>query len=168
MLKPKFLKTIFFGTPEFVIPVAQSLLQAEYCKLCAIVTNPDRPVGREQILTPSPIKSWALKHDIRVIDSGLKKLAPDLGILAAYGKIIPQELINLFPKGILVIHPSLLPAYRGASPVQAAILAGDRETGVTIIKMDEKMDHGPIISQFKEKILPDETTKTLRERLFKK
>jgi len=170
------MKTIFFGTPDFVIPIAEALLQIPHCPLVAVITNPDRPVGRKQILTPSPLKSWALKHDIGVIDSAsmiyiieaIKKLAPDFGILAAYGKIIPKELIDLFPKGILVIHPSLLPKYRGASPTQAAIVNGDRETGVTIIKMDEKVDHGPIIAQFSEPIKEDDTNQSLRTRLFQK
>lgn len=159
------MKVIFFGTPEFVVPIPQALLEAEGCKLTAVVTRPE-----------SPIKAWAQNHKLPVIDSAsmdriieqVQILEPQVGVLAAYGKIIPQELINLFPKGILVIHPSLLPKYRGASPVQAAILAGESQTGVTIIKMDEKMDHGPIISQFTEPIKPDDTAETLYQKLFSK
>lgn len=175
------ISVVFFGTPEFVLPISESLLRVKDCKLTAVVTVPDRPMGRKQILTPSPVKTWALESKIPVIDSGsmaqtcllarqviekIKNVKPALGILAAYGKIVPQELIDLFPKGILVIHPSLLPKYRGPSPVQAAILSGDRETGVTIIKMDEKVDHGPIVAQFKEKIYPTDTAETLLRRLF--
>lgn len=168
---------VFFGTPDFVLPVAQSLLYTENFKLCAVVTNPERPVGRTQTLTPSPVKEWSIDHNIPVLTPEnldenfklkIKNFKSDLGILAAYGKIIPQELIDVFPKGILVIHPSLLPKYRGASPVQAAILNGDKETGVTIIKMDEKMDHGPIISQFTETLKPEDTTGILTKRLFDK
>lgn len=184
------IKIVFFGTPEFVIPVAQSLLNIknqtdsfsltsldkQSYQLSAVITNPDRRVGRKQILTSSPIKSWAQKKNLKIIDSALmiyiikavKELKPDLGILAAYGKIIPREIINLFPQGIWVIHPSLLPKYRGASPVQATILNGDQETGVSIIQMDEKMDHGPVICQFKEKILADDTAEILIKRLFAK
>jgi methionyl-tRNA formyltransferase len=92
----------------------------------------------------------------------------DIGILASYGEIIRKDVINLFPHGILVIHPSLLPKYRGASPIPAAIAAGETITGVTIFKMDEKVDHGPIISQFKEEVLPTDTTETLRVRLFER
>lgn len=178
------MKIIFFGTPDFVIPIAQSLLNIKGFQLAAAVTNPDRPVGRHayrqagnQILTPSPIKSWATQHHIpvltpNILDDGFKSQVSSfkfqVGILAAYGKIIPKEIIDLFPKGILVIHPSLLPKYRGASPVQAAILNGDQETGVSIIQMDEKMDHGPIVAQFKEKIAPDDTAGSLTQRLFLK
>lgn len=169
-------KVIFFGTPDFVIPIADSILNTKNFNLTAVVTNPDRPVGRIQILTPSPVKSWAKEQKITIIDSTsmiyiievIKDIRPDLGILAAYGKIIPKEVIDLFPKGILVIHPSLLPKYRGASPIQAAILSGDKETGVTIIQMDEKMDHGPILARFKEKILENDTTGNLTKRLFDK
>lgn len=91
---------------------------------------------------------------------------PDVGVLASYGKILPKEISNIPKHGILNIHPSLLPKYRGASPVQAAILAGEKEAGVSIIKMDEKMDHGPIISQFKEEIRPEDTAEILYSRLF--
>lgn len=169
------MKTIFFGTPEFVISVPEALLKADY-QLSAVVTTPDKPVGRKQVLTPSPIKQWALEHQIPVIDSDantellkqIQNIKPDLGILAAYGKILPKELIDLFPKGILVIHPSLLPKYRGPSPVQTAIVNGDQETGVSIIKMDEKMDHGPIVAQSTESLNPHDTTDTLYVKLFQK
>ncbi len=173
------LKIIFFGTPSFVVPIAESLLQIPDSQLVAVVTNPDRPVGRKQILTPSPIKSWALEHKISIftpekLDQNFLNILVsqypnlDLGVLAAYGKIIPQEIIDLFPKGILVIHPSLLPKYRGASPIQTAILNGDKVTGVSIIQMDSKMDHGPIVYQFKEEISEEDTSETLTERLFLK
>jgi len=180
------MKVVFFGTPDFVLPIPQALLEAGF-SVVAVVTNPDRPVGRKQILTPSPVKKWAFKHQIPTLTpekldtnsqlSGearscfaglITNYHPDLGVLAAYGKILPQEVIDLFPQGILVVHPSLLPAYRGASPVQAAILNGDKVTGVSIIKMDEKMDHGPIVSQFKEEIKLDDTAETLYQRLFQK
>ncbi|PJE68358.1 methionyl-tRNA formyltransferase [Candidatus Shapirobacteria bacterium CG10_big_fil_rev_8_21_14_0_10_38_8] len=169
------IKVVFFGTPDFVIPILDSILQVTRLDLVSVVTNPDRPVGRKQILTPTPVKKWAVKHNIpvltpEIVDDNFKfqisNFKFDLGVLAAYGKILPSWLIDLFPQGILVIHPSLLPKYRGASPVQAAILNGDKETGVSIIKMDEKMDHGPIIHQFKIPINPDETTASLLEKSF--
>ena len=152
------MKIIFFGTPEFVVPIPQTLLEAGY-EITAVVTR-----------TESPVETWAKNHQIPVLTPETLNTSyhPDLGILAAYGKIIPQELIDLFPKGILVIHPSLLPQYRGASPVQAAILAGDTKTGVSIIKMDKEVDHGPIVSQFTEPIRPDDTSETLYARLFQK
>lgn len=169
------MKIIFFGTPEFVISVPGALLEAGY-ELSVVVTTPDKPVGRKQIVTPSPLKTWALEHQIPVIDTEentklleqIQNIKPDLGILAAYGKILSQKLIDLFPKGILVIHPSLLPKYRGASPVQTAILNNDPETGSTIFKMDEKMDHGPIVHQFTEAINPEDTSELLLNRLFQK
>jgi len=168
----KDIKVVFFGTPEFVVSIPKAL-KASF-GLLACVTASDKPVGRKKVLTPSPIKVWANENKIPVIDSPslseitrkVKDLKPDVGILAAYGKIIPQELISAFPKGILVIHPSLLPKYRGASPVQAAIAVGNPEIGVSIIKMDEKMDHGPIVSQFKEELPPDATPDKLYHKLF--
>ncbi|MFZ5366589.1 MAG: methionyl-tRNA formyltransferase [Patescibacteria group bacterium] len=170
------MKIIFFGTPEFVIPIPQALLEAGF-NLVAVVTNPDRVVGKRQILTPSPTKQWAQKQQIPILtpeklDSQFLNILIsqypniDLGVLAAYGKILPPEILRLPKSGCLCIHPSLLPKYRGASPVQAAIINGERETGVSIIKMDEKMDHGPIVSQFKEEIKPDDTAESLYSRLF--
>ena len=171
-------KILFFGTPEYVIPILEKLKSASHT-IVAVVTQPDKPVGRKQTLTPSPVKQWAQSHGIRVLASeksdeefvsNIKHLASniDIGILAAYGNIIPQEVLDLSPVGMLNLHPSLLPKYRGTSPVQAAIVAGDRQTGATIIRMDEKHDHGPIIAQFTEDIKTDDTTETLRARLFQK
>lgn len=164
-------KVIFFGTPEFVIPICDALLDMSEVKFVGVVSTPDKPVGRKQIITPSPVKEWAQNHDIPVYTISqfpLPIIQPDLGILAAYGQIIPQEIIDLFPKGILVIHPSLLPKYRGASPIQTAILNGDPKTGYSIIKMDAKMDHGPIVYQFEEEIKSNDTSLDLYNRIFTK
>jgi len=166
---------IFFGTPDFVISIPETLLKAGF-DLVALVTTPDKPIGRKGILTPSPVKVWTQKKGITVIDSPsieditseVRKLKSTVGILASYGKIIPQSLIDLFPKGILVIHPSLLPKYRGASPVQAAISSGDKKIGVSIIKMDAKMDHGPIVFQFSEELPSGATPDKLYPQLFQK
>lgn len=160
-------KIVFFGTPDYVIPVLESLKSAGH-KISAVVTQPDKPVGRKQVLTPSPTKLWATVNKIPVFTdfAGLPKA--DLGIVAAYGRIIPKFLIFNFKFSILNVHPSLLPKYRGASPVQAAIIAGDKQTGVTIMRLDEELDHGPIVSQFSEEIHADDTTGTLRARLFQK
>jgi methionyl-tRNA formyltransferase len=163
---------VFFGTPDFVIPICESILNLKGGWLLCVVTNPDQPVGRKQILTPTPVKVWAEEHQIPIYTpSSLSNFQIpasnfDLGILAAYGKIIPQSIIDLFPKGILVIHPSLLPKYRGASPIQTAIMNGDQETGISIIKMDNQVDHGPIVYQSKSKIVDQDTTETLEKRLF--
>ncbi len=171
------MKIVFFGTPEYVLPVLTAVHRKFVTgpgksPIAAVVTQPPRPIGRKQIPSFSPIDRWAHKHKIPIYYSAddLIENPPDatIGILASYGEIIRKDVINLFPQGILVIHPSLLPKYRGASPVPAAIASGETETGVSIIKMDEKMDHGPIICQAKEEILPDDTAETLRNRLFEK
>jgi len=114
----------------------------------------------------SQIVLKALEKDKRFQIVKNLKDKPDVGVLASYGKILPSEILAIPKYGILNIHPSLLPKYRGASPVQAVILAGDKETGVSIIKMDERVDHGPIVAQFAEKILPTDTAESLYQRLF--
>ncbi len=169
------MKIVFFGTPNYVLPILTKLHKTFVTgpgrsPVVAVVTQPPRPIGRKQIITYSPIDKWAHEHKIPIFYSSDElieaNLDIELGVLASYGEIIKSEVINLFPQGILVIHPSLLPKYRGASPVPAAIKNGDKVSGVSIIKMDAKMDHGPIVAQFKEDILPDDTTESLRDRLF--
>lgn len=171
------MKIVFFGTPDYVLPVL-TLLHKKFVTgpgvspIAAVVTQSPKPVGRKQILSYSPIDKWAHERKIPIYYSAndLVKNNPqaDLGVLASYGQIISQDAINLFPKGILVIHPSLLPKYRGASPVPEAIKNGEQITGVTIFKMDERIDHGPIVSQFKEEILPTDNSESLRTRLFER
>ena len=162
------MKIIFFGTPEYVVPILSKL--AKIHEIVAVVTQPPKSVGREQFKKYSPVDDWAHKRDIKILRDLDTKQFPDaeLGVCAAYGKIVPETVINRFKFGILNIHPSLLPKYRGASPISTTIANGDTETGVTIIKMDEKMDHGPIVTFFKEEILPDDTTESLRKRLFER
>ncbi len=169
------MKIVFFGTPDYVMPVLTSLHKKFVTgpgksPIAAVVTQSPKPTGRKQILTYSPVDKWAHDHKINtyyqsseLIDN---KVMADIGVLASYGEIISQEVINLFPQGILVIHPSLLPEYRGASPITQAIKDGKTTTGVTTILMDSQVDHGKIVSQFKEDINPDDTTETLRARLF--
>jgi methionyl-tRNA formyltransferase len=169
------MKIVFFGTPDYVMPIL-TLLHKKFVTgpgkspIVAVVTQSPKPVGRKEIVTFSPVDHWAHEHKIPIHYSAqelaMDKVEADIGILASYGEIIKPEVIKLFPHGILVIHPSLLPKYRGASPIPAAIAAGDDLTGVTIFKMDEKVDHGPIVSQFKEEILPTDDGETLRARLF--
>lgn len=148
-------KLIFFGTSEFAVPALKMLHQDKYA-VSLVVTVPDKPIGRKQTLTPSPVKIAAQKLGCRVstvldIDE-LSECEADCGVVAAYGKIIPQKILDLFSLGILNIHPSLLPQYRGPSPIQTAILNGDKKTGVTIIKLDKQMDHGPIIKSLELEI----------------
>lgn len=144
---------LFWGTPNFAIPVLEALQKKNFA-IVGVVTKPDEPQGREQILIPPPIKVFAQNLGINVYQpETLKTLTrsdfpeADLFIVAAYGKIIPKQILEIPKLGALVLHPSLLPRWRGPSPVQSAILNGDAETGVTIMKMDELMDHGPIVAQ---------------------
>lgn len=171
------MKIVFFGTPDYIVPVLNSLHKTFISgpgesPIVAVVTQKPKPTGRKQILAYTPVDEWAHKRKIPVFYSANElleeKIRADLGVLAAYGAIIPKEVIKSFPHGILNIHPSLLPKNRGASPIQAAILAGETETGVTIIKIDELLDHGPIVSQFKEALSPTETLESLRKRLFER
>ncbi|MCS7150035.1 MAG: methionyl-tRNA formyltransferase [Caldimicrobium sp.] len=166
-------RTIFFGTPQFVIPVVELLFKEE--DLLAVVTQPDKPRGRGLKSTPSPVKIWAMGKGLPVLeplklkDDGflkdIKSLAPDLIVVFAYGKILPRELLEIPKEGCWNIHLSLLPKYRGASPVQWALLNGEEETGVTIMLMDEGMDTGPILLQKALTIEPSENSATLTERL---
>ena len=171
------MKIVFFGTPDYVLPILKAVHKAFVTgpgksPITAVVTQSPKPVGRKQILAYSPIDKWAHDHKLPIYYSANELVEnpteATLGILASYGEIIRKEVINLFPQGILVIHPSLLPKYRGASPVPATIANGDEIAGASIIKMDEKMDHGPIVSQFKEPVLPDDTAESLRNRLFER
>ncbi len=145
---------VFFGTPRFAEIILGHLIEASMPPVL-VVTNPDRPAGRKQILTPPPVKALADKHGIPVLQpesfanfrSQISNFKFDFAVLASYGKIIPQEVIDLFPRGIIVVHPSLLPKYRGATPIQSTLLSGDERTGTSLILMDEKVDHGPTLAE---------------------
>lgn len=168
------MKIVFFGTPNYVVSIVEKLNKSlrtvnnEHA-IVAVVTQPPRPSGRKQKLEYSPVDIWAHKKEIPIFHKASEivdnNIQADLGVLASYGEIIPKIVITQMKFGIINIHPSLLPKWRGSSPVQATIIEGDK-AGATIIKIDEQMDHGPILSQFKEDILDDDTTKTLRDRLF--
>jgi methionyl-tRNA formyltransferase len=148
---------VFFGTPQFAVFVLEELLR-EGLKPSLVVTAPDKPQGRGLLLTPSPVKVWAEKNKIPFLQpvklddafvAELKTNSYELFIVAAYGKIIPKEVLDIPSHGTLNVHPSLLPKYRGASPLQSQILEGEKEIGVTIMLIDEEMDHGPIVAQQK-------------------
>ena len=170
------MKYIFFGTPKFAAIVLEKLINTGYIPE-AVICNPDELVGRKQILTPPPVKSFIIEHgtwNIKIfqpikLDSSFKfqvsGLKPDLAIVAAYGKILPKEILEIPKHGFINIHGSLLPKYRGASPIQSAILNGDKETGITIMKVDEEIDHGPIISNVKIQISDDDTYEILSQKL---
>lgn len=148
---------VFFGTPQFSVFVLEELLLSGI-KPALIVTAPDKPQGRGLLLTPPPVKVWAEENEIPFIQpikldvdftDKLKAESYKLFVVAAYGKIIPKEILDIPSHGTLNVHPSLLPKYRGASPVQSQILEDEKEIGVTIMLIDEEMDHGPIIAQQK-------------------
>ncbi len=166
-------RIVFMGSPEFALPVLQAL--AENYQVVGVVTQPDRPAGRGQRLTPPPVKVLAEQLGLPVFQpqrlrepqavEQLRRWNPDLIVVAAYGQILRPEILNLPPWGCLNVHASLLPRWRGASPIQYAILHGDRESGVTIMKMDEGLDTGPILSQRALPLSPDETEESLSQKL---
>jgi methionyl-tRNA formyltransferase len=152
---------IFFGSSEFAKIILKKLLGTQM-KPFLVITNPSKPKGRKQILSPTPVYLLAQENNIPVLTpeklddqdfiNEFKRLKPELAILTAYGKIIPSELLNIPLKGFINLHPSLLPRWRGATPIQSAILNGDTETGVSLTLMDEQVDHGPIVQSVKYKI----------------
>lgn len=162
------MRLIFFGTPDYVIPVLDKL--HKYHEIVAVVTQSPKPVGRDKVLTYSAVDSWAFKKHIPrnflPAQAGLPEA--DMGVCASFGMIIPQVILDSFKYGIINIHPSLLPQFRGSSPIQATLISGINPTGVSIIKMSTKMDAGPILTQFKEDVLENDTNETLRARLFEK
>jgi methionyl-tRNA formyltransferase len=175
LLNKKNMKIVFLGTPNFGAIVLEKLLKNKI-RPALVVTKPDKALGRKKIITPSPVKILAKKYDINFLQPDkvesiykeIKKINPDLIIVAAYGEIIPKKILQIPKYGCLNIHPSLLPKYRGAAPLQFTILNGDEETGVTLILITEKMDEGPILDQLKikienNKILPGDLEKKLAE-----
>lgn len=160
------MRIIFFGTPDYVIPILEKL--HKYHEIVAVVTQSPKPVGRDKKITYSAVDQWAFKkHIVRNFDY-VNLPEADMGVCASFGMIIPKVILDSFPHGIINIHPSLLPQFRGSSPIQATIISGVNPTGVSIIKMSEKMDAGPILTQFKEDVMPNDTNETLRARLFEK
>jgi methionyl-tRNA formyltransferase len=166
-------RVIFMGTPQFAIPTLQGLV--EHHTVVAVVTQPDRPAGRGRQPAPPPVKQFALEHGLPLLQpprltvsyaqAALAELEAQVSVVAAFGQILRQEVLDLPRHGTLNVHASLLPRWRGASPVSAAILAGDERTGVTIMLLDAGMDTGPLLAQKECPIRPDDTTGTLSERL---
>ncbi len=168
------MRIVFMGTPDFSVPILRSLIEANY-DVVAVVTQPDRPVGRKKILTPPPVKVEAEKHEIDVLQpekirereevENVLAYKPDLIITAAYGQILPKALLDGPPLGCINVHASLLPKYRGGAPIHQAIIDGEKETGVTIMYMVEKLDAGDIISQVKVPIEEDDHVGSLHDKL---
>ena len=169
------MRVLFWGTPDFATPALRALL-GEGIDVVGVVTQPDKPQGRSRsTLVPPPVKVVASDEELLVLQpekprgeafvSAVRELAPDLSVVVAYGHILPRDVIELPPLGTLNIHASLLPRWRGAAPIQAAILAGDTETGVSIMRMVPALDAGPVILQAGTEILDDETGGELTLRL---
>jgi methionyl-tRNA formyltransferase len=161
------LRIVFFGTPEFAVPSLAALTASRHA-VCGVVTQPDRPRGRGQRILPPPVKTVALEHEIPVIqpnrlrdpavEATLRSWHPELGVVAAYGRIIPEALLEVPPLGMINVHASLLPKYRGAAPVQRAVIDGELETGVTIMRVIPLLDAGAMFAKARRPIGPDETS----------
>ncbi len=169
------LRIVFCGTPDFAVPALERLMAAGY-DVALVLTQPPRPGGRGKKPRPGPVQRHAEAHGLPVLTperlrgngavlERLRSLRPDLGVVAAYGLILPEEMLAIPPRGFLNIHASLLPRWRGAAPIQRAILAGDDQTGVTIMKMDAGLDTGPILAQDATPIAADDDAGSLHDRL---
>jgi methionyl-tRNA formyltransferase len=166
-------RLVFMGTPEFAVPVLEALV-GQY-QVVAVVTQPDRVAGRGRKVKSSPVKKTALAHELPLLQPSslrqpeaaaeLRELAPDVIVVAAFGQILPPEVLGIPPHGCLNVHASLLPRYRGAAPIAAAILAREKQTGVTLMLMDEGMDTGPILAQAECEIEPQDTAGSLSVKL---
>ncbi len=168
------MRLVFAGTPDFSVPALEALLKAGH-EVVGVYTQPDRPAGRGMKLRPSPVKQMALKHGLPVFQpetlktpearAQLAELSPEAMVVVAYGLILPKAILETPARGCLNIHASLLPRWRGAAPIQRAIEAGDTETGITIMQMDEGLDTGPMLLKKTTPILPEDTAQTLHDRL---
>lgn len=173
-MSPSPWRIIFFGTPSFALPSLDCLLQGSD-QIVAVVTQPDRKKGRGQRMTPSPVKRFALERGIEVFQpervkdevfqEKLRELHPHLIVVAAFGQILPKSILDLPIYGCINVHASLLPKYRGAAPIAWAILNGEEATGITIMRMDEGMDTGDILSQAQVPIEKGESAESLEEKL---
>ena len=168
------MKIVFMGTPEFAACFLKHLKGSDYADVVAVVTQPDRPAGRGRMLTPPPVKRLALEYGLPVLqpvdlrspefEGALRAFDADLFVVVAYS-ILPKNILAVSRFGAVNVHGSLLPKYRGAAPVQRAIADGLKETGVTVFRLDEKMDHGPILAQNRVAIGHQDTTATLLEKM---
>jgi len=169
------MRVVFIGTGEIGVPALQALMRSGEHQVIGVVTQPDKPVGREQRIEQPPIKRALIGTKISVLQperikdrqsiEEIRALAPDAIVVMAYGQILPRAILEIPPFACLNLHASLLPRWRGAAPIQAAIAAGDRETGITVMYMDEGLDTGDILLQRKIDILPTDTGESLHDRL---
>ena len=168
------MRIVFMGTPDFAVPSLQALIDAGH-DVCAVYTQPDKPQGRQQILTAPPVKTLALEHDIPVFQPNtlknedeqarLRELAPEVIIVVAYGKLLPKAVLDIPPHGCINVHGSLLPRWRGAAPIQWAVIAGDEMAGVTTMQMAEGLDTGDMLLTYETKVGEKETAGELFDRL---
>ncbi len=168
------MRIVYLGTPDFAVNPLKSLVESGKYEVVAVVTNKDKPVGRKQVLTPPPVKIYAKEQGIPVFQydkirvegvEDLTSLCPDIMITCAFGQILSQEILDIPKFGVINIHASLLPKYRGASPIHYAILNGEKETGISIMKTDIGIDTGDVLLQKSIEILPNETCGELFSRL---
>ena len=171
---PAIERLVFFGTPEFAVPTLAALVEAGRAPL-RVVTQPSKPAGRGQRLEDPPVARWARGHGLDIVQpqkvrepeflAGMRELRPDVAIVVAFGQIFPRDLLAIPPRGCINLHASLLPKYRGASPIQAAVAAGETRTGATTMLMEAGLDSGPILLQEETEIGADETAGELSRRL---
>ena len=168
------MRIIFFGTPAFAIPSLAALLQSEE-EVIAVVTQPDKKKGRGRVSSPSPVKELAIDRGIKILQpvsikdplflNGLSKIMPEIIVVVAYGRILPAQILRLPSHGCINVHASLLPKYRGAAPIQWAIINGEKKTGITTMLMDEGLDTGNILLQEETEISSDDNAETLGNKL---
>jgi methionyl-tRNA formyltransferase len=169
------MRVVFIGTGEIGVPTLQALMQSGEHQVIGVVTQPDKPVGRQQRIEPPPIKRALIGTKMSILQperirdrqsiEEIRALVPDAIVVMAYGQILPRAILEIPAAGCLNLHASLLPRWRGAAPIQATIAAGDRETGITVMYMDEGLDTGDILLQRKIEILPTDTGESLHDRL---
>ncbi|MBI5285207.1 MAG: methionyl-tRNA formyltransferase [Chloroflexi bacterium] len=168
------MRVVFLGSPEFALPSLRRIIESDH-DIAGVFTQPDRPVGRGRRLAPPPVKTLAIEHGLPVFQplsiskpeavEQMRALAPDVAIIAAYGQILRQRVLDVPRLGVLNVHASLLPRWRGAAPVPAAILAGDERTGATIMRVVLALDAGPMLDRIELPILPEDTAGTVLERI---
>ena len=167
------MNVIFMGTPDFAVPCLQKLIKNH--NVIAVFSQPDKPVGRKQVLMPTPVKACAIEHNIDVfqptslknddVSAQIENMNADVIVVVAYGKILPKRILEAAKYGCINVHASLLPKYRGAAPIQWAVINGDKETGVTVMQMDEGLDTGDMLRIEKTEIGENETSEELFNRL---
>ncbi len=168
------MKVVFFGTPDFAVPSLDHLVESDH-QVVLVVTRPDKPIGRKKVLTPPPVAECGRRHGIEVwqpktlkssaVADRIRESGAEVAAVVAYGRIIPLDCLNAVPRGMVNVHPSLLPRHRGPSPIQWALVSGDRRTGVSTMLLDEDQDTGPILLQEAVEIDPRETAEELTPRL---